>query len=77
MLYVFFFQTTWLSPRDERGPPVRNRVSKTVWVQKLVVCNGRVPNTANLNLEAAGVDVDMEGGVLVVRLPYAKVEYDA
>ena len=58
-------ESHWLEPRHQRGPPVRNRVPKTIWADKLVLCNGRVPNTKKLNLDAAGVEVDSQGGILV------------
>ena len=61
-------ESHWISPRDRRGPPVRSRVPKTIWADKLVLCNGRMPNTAHLNLEAASVDTDSQGGVLVDHL---------
>jgi len=61
-------ESRWLEPRHHRGPPVRNRVPKTIWADKLVLCNGRLPNTKNLALEVAGVQVDSQGGILVDQL---------
>ena len=61
-------ESHWISPRDRRGQPVRSRVPKTIWADKLVLCNGRIPNTAHLNLEVAGIDTDAQGGVLVDHL---------
>ena len=63
-------ETHWITARDRRGTSggaelVRNRVPTTVWADRLVLCNGRVPNTQGLQLDRAGVYVDEHGGVLV------------
>jgi dihydrolipoamide dehydrogenase len=62
-------ETRWIASRDRQGQAmVRNRVPKTIWADKLVLCNGRVPNTSHLGLPVANIDVDAHGGILVDHL---------
>eukprot|EP00281_Chroomonas_sp_CCMP1168_P018803 CAMPEP_0206228294 /NCGR_PEP_ID=MMETSP0047_2-20121206/9094_1 /ASSEMBLY_ACC=CAM_ASM_000192 /TAXON_ID=195065 /ORGANISM="Chroomonas mesostigmatica_cf, Strain CCMP1168" /LENGTH=496 /DNA_ID=CAMNT_0053651531 /DNA_START=189 /DNA_END=1679 /DNA_ORIENTATION=- len=52
-------------PDDPQQKPGIHSIRKTVHVQKLILCAGRVPNTQDLNLGVVGVDLDERGGIIV------------
>lgn len=47
------------------GPGIPRQVRKTFWVEQLILCNGRQPNTNGLDLATAGVELDGNGGIMV------------
>lgn len=57
---------TVLGYNADGAPDRKKDVRRTFKVENLILCDGRVPNTKDLNLEAAGVDVSDQNGAILV-----------